>query len=148
QDLRVQDLVDDKDQTYFDEATRERIKDIIIIDNNWQVTDSLNPGFLPASGENDEIVYKKVSDLTGLPPLMEGSRLGDDLNKFPNPRTDGDNNQTDEAHAIPIETSKGRWYVMVLLKNDKSQARWRAAQPLVYTLGILLVSSLITFSLV
>ncbi len=48
-DLRVQDLVDDKDQTYFDEATKERIKDIIIIDNNWQVTDSLNPDYLPTS---------------------------------------------------------------------------------------------------
>ena len=24
----------------------------------------------------------------------------------------------DEAHAVPIETSKGRWYVMVLLKNE------------------------------
>ncbi|MEP6788322.1 MAG: ATP-binding protein [Acidobacteriota bacterium] len=148
QDQRVQDLVDDKDQTYFDEATRERIKDIIIIDNNWQITDSLNPDFLPTTGDNDEIVYKKVSALKGLPPIMEGARLGDDLNKFPANAADAGKDHTDEAHAIPIETSKGRWYVLVLLKNDKSEARWRAARPLIYVLGILLVSSLITFSLV
>ncbi|MEO6484265.1 MAG: HAMP domain-containing protein, partial [Pyrinomonadaceae bacterium] len=147
-DLRVQDLVDQKDQTYFDQATKERIKDIIIIDSNWQVTDSLDPDYLPTSDDNDQILYKKVSELTGLPPLMEGSRLGEDLMNFPNPKITVNKDQPDEAHAIPIETSKGRWYVMVLLKNDKTEARWRAAQPLTYTLGVLLVSSLITFLLV
>lgn len=148
QDKRVQDLVDEKDQTYFDAATKERIKDIIIIDNNWQVTDSLNPEYLPTSGINDEIIYKKISDIDGLPPLMESARVGDDLKYFPNPLTDNSKNQPDEAHAIPIETSKGRWYVMVLLKSDRNEAAWRAAQPLVYTLAVLLVSSLITLLLV
>jgi hypothetical protein len=33
---------------------------------------------------------------------------------------------------------------MVLLKNPKSEAARRAAQPLIYTSGVLLVSSLIT----
>ncbi len=148
-DLRVQDLVDQQDQPYFDTATKERIKDIIVIDNNWQVTDSLNRDYLPTSDDdNDEIVYKKLGELSGLPPLMEGSRLGDDLKNFPNPKMPSNAQQTDEAHAIPIETSKGRWYVMVLLKNDKSEATWRAVRPLIYTLGVLLVSSLITLFLV
>ncbi len=147
-DLRVQDLVDEKDQTYFDAATKERIKDIIIIDNNWQVTDSLTPGFLPTTDDDNNIVYKKLADLSGLPPLMEGSRLGGDLKNFPNRSSADSKLQSDEAHAIPIETSKGRWYVMVLLKNDRRDAAWRAAQPLIYTLGVLLISSLITFLLV
>ena len=147
-DYRVQDLMDQPGQTFLDEYARARIKDIIIIDNDWQVTDSLNPDYLPTTGDNDEIVYKKLSDLTGLPPLMEGERLGDDLKNFPNPKTFNNKDLTDEAHAIPIETSKGRWYVMVLLKNDKNEARWRAARPLIYTLGVLLVSSLITLLLV
>lgn len=147
-DLRVQDLVDDKDKTYFDEATKERIKDIIIIDNNWQVTDSLNPDYLPTSNDANEIAYKKLGELSGLPPLMEGTRLGGDLSQFPNRRIEDNKNANDEAHAIPIETSKGRWYVMVLLKNDKGAAARRAAQPLIYMLGVLLVSSLITFFLV
>ncbi len=147
-DKRIQDLVDETDQTYFDAATKERIKDIIIIDNEFRITDSLNPNYLPETGENDEIVLKKIGDIQGLPPLMESSRIGDDLKNFPNPLTGDNKNQTDEAHAIPIETSQGRWYVMVLLKNDKTLARWRAARPLVYTLGVLLVSSIITFLLV
>lgn len=147
-DTRVQDLVSQNDQTFFDERTKERIKDIIIIDNKWRVTDSLNPDFLPTSGENDEVIYKKLEELTDLPPLMEGRRLGEDLKKFPNKRTQENRASDDEAHAIPIETDQGRWYVMVLLKNDKKEAAWRAAQPLVYTLAILLISTLITFYLV
>ena len=140
----MQDLIDRNDQTFFDQAAAERIKDVIIIDNSWQISDSLNPDYLPSSGADGETVYKRLADLKELPPLMERSRLGADVGQFPNQRIDANKNTDDEAHAVPIETSKGRWYVMVLLKNDKSAAQWRAARPLVYTLGVLLVSSLIT----
>ena len=143
----MQDLVNRDDQTFFDEAATERIKDVIIVDNYWQINDSLNPALEPKIDENGVAVYKKLAELTDLPKLMEASRLGEDLKQFPN-NTGTAANEDDEAHAIPIETSKGRWYVMVLLKNDKSKAAWRAAQPLVYTLGVVLVSSLITFLLV
>ncbi len=145
---RIKQLFDEKDQTYFDEATKQKIKDIIIIDSNWQVTDSLSPEYLPTYDDNDDVTYKNLSELTNLPPLMEGSRLGEDLVNFPNRKTPVNKNQPDEAHAIPLDTSLGRYYVMVILRNDKSDAAWRAAQPLVFTLGILLVSSLITFFLV
>jgi signal transduction histidine kinase len=148
EDLRVQDLIDDNNRTYFDATTRERIKDIITIDNSWNVTDSLNPDYLPTYDDNENVTYKKLKDLTGLPPLMEGSRLGEDLKNFPNSDTSAYNPQSDEAHAIPIDTSSGRWYVMVVLKNDKNEAAWRAARPLIFTLGVLLVSSLITILLV
>lgn len=145
---RMQDLIDAPGQTFLDNDSKRRIKDIIVIDDKWQVTDSLNPDYLPSSDDSDAIVYKKLGDLTDLPPLMEEGRLGDDLASFPNRRNDGNRMQSDEAHAVPIETSFGRWYVMVLLRSDQNEARWRAAQPLAYTLGILLVSSLITFWLV
>jgi signal transduction histidine kinase len=148
-DARVQDLFNQNDQAFFDEATKERIKDIIIIDNKWNIYDSLNPEYWPVAGENDDIIYKKLQDLTDLPPLMEGRRLGEDLKNFPNRRTRQNRTNDDEAHAIPIETdNRGRWYVMVLLKNDKKLTALRAAQPLAYTLGILLISTLITFYLV
>jgi signal transduction histidine kinase len=147
-DLRVEDLIEQPGQSYMDARSRERVKDIIIINSDWQIYDSLNDDYLPTQKENGELVFRKLQDLTDLPPLMEGTRLGADLKYFPN-RTAFESRITDdEAHAIPIETSQGRWYVMVLLKNDKSQAAIRAAQPLLYTLGVLLVSSLITLLLV
>ncbi|MFM9905981.1 MAG: ATP-binding protein [Pyrinomonadaceae bacterium] len=145
----MQDLINRSGQTFFDDAAAERIKDVLIIDNNWRITDSLIPDNLPTTDDlTGETVYKKLSDLTDLPPLMEDARLGDDLAQFPNKRVEPNKKYDDEAHAIPIETSKGRWYVMVLLKNDRSAAARRAARPLIFTLGILLVSSLITFLLV
>jgi len=147
-DSRVQDLFNQNDQSFFDEATKERIRDIIIIDSEWNVYDSLNPNYWPAAGDDGKLVYKKLKDLTDLPPLMEGKRLGTDLQNFPNRRTRENRKYDDEAHAIPIETDAGRWYVMVLLRNDKKLAAWRAAQPVVYTMGILLISTLITFYLV
>ena len=147
-ELRVQDLFDQPGQSFMDARSRERIKDIIIINNDWKVYDALNDDYSPTQKEDGELELRPLKDITDLPPLMEGSRLGDDLKHFPN-RTSLENTATDdEAHAIPIETSQGRWYVMILLKNDKNKAALRAAQPLLYTLAVLSVSSLITLLLV
>src|SRR3954469_14945672 len=43
----MQDLINEEDQTFFDENARKRVKDVIIVDENWQITDSLNPDYLP-----------------------------------------------------------------------------------------------------
>ena len=146
---RVADIMDRSSQTFLDPETRALISDIIIIDNFWHVTDSLNDDYLPVAGDNGELIYKNLSDLKDLPPLMEGRRLGDDLQHFPNARTDQNKGQNDEAHAIPIETTdNGRWYIMVLLRNDRSETARRAALPLVFTLSVLTASTLITFLLV
>ncbi len=144
----LQDLISLPAQNFVDENTKERIRDIIIIDSNWQVTDSLNPDYVPTTDDDGNVTYRKLSELSDLPPLIAGIRLGDDLTKFPNRKTAANKNADDEAHAVPIETSKGRWYVLVLLRNDKGEAARRAAQPLFATLGILLISTLIAFMLV
>lgn len=142
------DLLAEPGQTLLGQDERERIIDVVTIDNNWQIRDSLNPELLPTKSDSGEIVYKQLKDLTNLPPLVKGSQLGSDLTNFPNRRTEENKNANDEAHAIPIPTSEGRFYVMVLLKNDKSEAARRAAQPLLATLGILLISTLVTIYLV
>src|SRR5258708_2574934 len=55
---RVQDLVDQPGQTFLDARSRERLKDILIIDNDWQITDALNPDYLPSLGDDGIINYK------------------------------------------------------------------------------------------
>ncbi|MCA1639278.1 MAG: HAMP domain-containing protein, partial [Acidobacteria bacterium] len=146
---RLEDFVKREGQPFFDEKTTERIKDIIVINNKWQVSDSLNPEYLPTFDDNDETQYKNLSDLKNLPPLMEGNRLGEDLEKFPNAGTLETEETDGEAHAIPIETDdQGRWYVMVILKSDRKETVQRAARPLIYTLLILLLSTAVTFYLV
>jgi signal transduction histidine kinase len=143
---RLVDLIDRPDQTYLDEEARSRIIDIIIIDHEWQISDSLDEDYWPTRDDAGNYDFKMLAELTDLPPLMEGARLGEDLQHFPNRKAD--KNSNDEAHAVPIETTKGRWYVMVLLRNDKNEAAWRAARPLLVTLAVLSISTLITFWLV
>lgn len=172
-EYRLQDFVRREGQPFFDEETTRRIKDIIVINNEWQVYDSLNPDYLPTVGEDGETTYVNLRDIRNLPPLMESDRLGKDVRNFPNavlPENQenltrvpaeietnrnestiivAQENTTDgEAHAIPIETNQGRWYVMVILKSDKGATAFRAAQPLIFTLLILLFSIAITVYLV
>ena len=146
-DFRIQDLVAEPGQTYLDADASRRIRDILVIDNHWRVWDSLSDEYLPAFADDRSVVYKNLSEISDLPPIMEPQRLGSDLSHFPNAEK-VDSVNPDEAHVIPIETSQGRWYVMVLLRNERGAAAKRAAQPLIFTLGILLVSTLVTFYLV
>ncbi len=142
------DLVKNDGKRFFADAeTQARIKNILIIDNNWQVFDSLDPKYVPTTDENNNPVYKRLEELKDLPMMTEGNRLGEDLKKFPNAANFSDSDD-DEAHAIPVQTEKGRYYIIVILKNDKNETAFRAARPLIYTLGILLLSTLITFYLV
>ena len=148
-DARLQDLVDPgSSQSFFDERTTKSIRDILVIDNEWQIYDSLSDKYLPVRDESDEMRYKDLKDLTDLPPLIDADRLGSDREKFPNAQKAVTDQDETEAHVIPIETNQGRWYVMVILASDKREAAQRAAQPLIYTLGILSISTLITILLV
>ena len=143
----MSDIIAQPGQTYLDEPSRDRISDIVIINNHWQVTDSLNPEYLPVESSDGTTQYKKLSDLTDLPPLAKGTDVGDDLGNFPKQPTDENSSPDAETHVIPVPTSDGRYYVMVLLRNEKDAAM-RAAQPLLATLGILLISTLVTIVLV
>jgi signal transduction histidine kinase len=144
---RLKDFVNREGQPFFDERITQRIKDIIVINNEWQVYDSLSPENLPTD-DNGETKYLNLSEIKNLPPLVESNRLGADRDKFPNADPTANQEIDGEAHAIPIETNQGRWYVMVILKTDGSEDALKAAQPLIYTLAILLISTLITIFLV
>lgn len=145
-DYRLRELVD-RDK-FFEEKIIDRIQDIIVISNDWEVYDSLSPNYLPTTNENGEIVYKRLEDLKDLPPLVDAERLGEDAARFPNAYRSDNETSDAEAHVIPIETNRGRWYIMVVLKNDRSLLSWRAALSLVYTLGVLLISTIVTILLV
>ena len=60
--VHVRDLIARGGQTHTTWSA-EIIRDVIIINNDWEVTDSLNPDFLPTTGPNGETIRKKLSDL-------------------------------------------------------------------------------------
>lgn len=138
-------LLDLKDKQPGFREYGERIADILVIDNEWQVYDSLNQELLPDAGED----YLKLGDLQDLPPLYNADRLGADRDKFPNVVDGGKASiKNGETYAVPVETSQGRWYVMLVLKPEERDSLIDAAQPLTYTLIILLAASLLTLFLV
>src|SRR5688500_17304934 len=47
----VEDLINEPGQTFLSESARERIRDIIVINNKWQVHDSLNAEYRPTGGD-------------------------------------------------------------------------------------------------
>ncbi len=144
-DYRMQELIENEGQDSFNKRTNNLIQDIIIINKEWYIVDSLNPAYLPDYDENNHSRQKSLSSIKDLPPLIESNRLGIDRQKFPNIAENSNiENHNGEAHAIPIETDQGRWYVMVLLKTDKNESFQRALKPLIYTLSILLISILVT----
>ena len=147
--FRLKEIVKQKGRSVGDEQTAGRIRDILIINSKWEVNDSLSGKYLPVEDDAGELVYTNLKGLKGLPPLMEGrDRLGDDFKHFPNAVFSSTHAGDGEAHVISIETSQGRWYVMVILDNDREEAARLAAQPLIYTMGILLFSTIITIFLV
>ena len=143
---RLAEFLEDKGRPFFDARIRERIRDIIIINPDWEVDDSLDPKLVP-TGEGSSRRYVMLSELTWLPPIMEGARLGKDFGRFPKPSTTA-GSIDGEAHAIPIDTNLGRYYVLVILRDDKQATAERAARPLIYTLVVLFISFAITFYLV
>ena len=134
-----------KDQQPSLQEYDDRLADILVIDNEWRVYDSLNQDLLPGQGED----YLKLGDLKDLPPLSNALQLGAaDRDKFPNAVEDKPSTQNGETFALPIETNQGRWYVMVVLKPEEREPFFHAAQPLTYMLFILLGSTLLTMFLV
>lgn len=148
-DEYLDDLVKRQDHPFYDDKIKERLNEILVINQKWQIHDSLNPKYAPTTNENGEAVFVNLKDIKGLPPLMESNRLGADAKNFPNVNMENPDAADGEAHVLPIETSdKGRWYAMVVLKNDKKETAARAARPLIYTLLVVLFSSIITLLLV
>jgi signal transduction histidine kinase len=145
----LQDFVKREGLSFYTEKTREKILDILIIDNEWRIFNSLSEKYLPATGVDDELIYKDLKNVKDLPPLMETrEKLGDAINNFPNANKEPDEGSDIEAHAIPVQTSEGRWHIMVILKTDRKELERLTNQPLIYMLGILLFSTIITMFLV
>lgn len=131
-----------------DDSVKRRIIGIFVITDKWQVWDSLDEAYAPGVDENGDPHFYNLSDLKDLPPLIDSDQyLGEDSKNFPN-ATVPDDSVDNEARAIPIKTTKGQWYIMVVLRTDKTKAAQRAARPLIYTLLLLLGSSILYMVLV
>jgi signal transduction histidine kinase len=143
---RLVELISRENDKLFNPQTG-RVANVIIVDNNWLISDSLDLELLKVNGE-----YKArhLQELNNLPPVMNLSYLPEeDRARFPSPSAN--ESVSGESQAVPVETDKGRWYVIVVLKSAREGASFlnlQAARPLVYTMAVLLAATLVAGILV
>ena len=126
-----------------------RVANVVVVDNNWKVSDSLDLELLKVNGQYAD---RYLPELTTLPPVMNLSQLPqEDQVNFPPQAAAQGAAASGESHAFAVETEQGRWYVIVVLKSFReAQSFWnvQAARPLIYTLAVLLAATLVAAVLV
>jgi signal transduction histidine kinase len=124
-----------------------RVANVIVIDNNWHILDSLDLELLKVNGEYKD---RYLQDLTNLPPVTNLSQLpAEDRFRFTDISANAPTNQ--ESQAFAVETERGRWYVIVVLRSFRDTSGFlnlQAARPLIYTLAVLLAATLVAAILV
>ncbi|HEX8195448.1 MAG TPA: ATP-binding protein [Pyrinomonadaceae bacterium] len=126
-----------------------RIADIFVIDYQWQVYDSLNDQYNPKEFPDGTTKYLKLGELPNLPPLPDDVELtAEERAKFPVSAENAPGDVHGETHPVPVQTDEGRYIVLVVLRSERGGVIQRAALPLLYTLIVLLASTLVAVFLV
>jgi signal transduction histidine kinase len=122
-----------------------RVTNILTVDSDWQIQDSLDPRYLPKENPDGTYQYFHLRDVTTLPPLVNAGQLGDVVAQLPPSARDAAQGRAGAPRAFPfpVDTVRGRWYVFVALGRARAgTGMWnrQAARPLLYTLAVLLVA--------
>ena len=140
----------DAQEPLLDESAG-RIMNILVVDDQGRVRDSLKD-YNPVESPDGTREYVYLQDVE-LPPLIRPSQLGDYRVYLPAsalapvPQGAGE----PRAFAFPVETEKGRWYVIVALGSadaPRGMVNSEETSTLLYTLVVLLVMTILTVILV
>ncbi len=125
-----------------------RVRNVLVVDSEGNVRDSLVREHGPRENADGSPSYRKYSDIP-LPPLSSAIELADENQQLPDwlkaagPPKAGDPG----AFYFPVETTEGRWYVIVVLGSASTLTdilKRQASRSALYTLLLLLVTTLIT----
>ena len=129
-------------------AQSGRVTNVMIVDDEGNIEDSLDKNQSPQVNPDKSPRYLKVKDIS-LPPLNSaGGPLAIDtplpagMNVVPENRAGAAG-----AFYFPVETEKGRHYVIVVLDSANTMStvfRRQGRQALLYTLAVLLVMTCLT----
>src|SRR5947207_12413098 len=123
----------------------ERVKNVLIVDGDGNIKDSLDENQTPRFNPDKSVRYVKVKDIA-LPPLRSAVELPSETAPLPEGMTIGQPTGGDPgAFYFPVTTTSGRQYVIVLLGSSlMTILRRQARQSLLYTLAVLLVTICLT----
>lgn len=125
-----------------------RVKNVMVVDSDGLVQDSLVSDYAPTENEDKSVRYVEIKDVP-LPPLSSAVELADERQSLPPwitaspPPKPGDPG----AFYFPLETTKGRRYVIVVLGSANTLTnilQRQATQSAFYTLLLLLATTLVT----
>lgn len=125
-----------------------RVKNILLLDDAGNVLDSIVPEYNPVRREDGTVLYYHFRDLQ-LPPLRGAVQFIDEQEQRPPWMPPATNINFGEAGAFyfPVETDKGRRFILVVLGSANtltSLLERRATESALYTLVLLIVTTLVT----
>ncbi|MFN2516786.1 MAG: hypothetical protein ABR556_11300, partial [Pyrinomonadaceae bacterium] len=100
------------------DETTGRVKNVLVVDSEGMVQDSLIADYSPRENEDKTVTHVYLKDVP-LPPLSAAVELTD-LNENLPPWLRGSAlSKPGEPGAFyfPVETTKGRWYIIVVLES-------------------------------
>jgi signal transduction histidine kinase len=129
----------------FDERTG-RVKNVLVVDSNGMVQDSLVSAYAPRQN-GDQVTVVNIRDVP-LPPLRAAVEMTEAENLPPwlnasAPAKPGEPG----AFYFPVETTKGRWYIIVVLDSANTLTNVlerQAFRSALYTLLLLVGTTLVT----
>jgi len=147
----LEDLAKNLEKPLLD-PNNGRVKNVLVVDNLGQVRDSLDDAYTPKENSDGSPSYLPLWQVP-LPPLSPVVDFVDETQNRPPWLQVSNSIKLGEPGAFyfPVETNKGRWYVIVVLGSASNLANILAEQSsksLRYTLILLLVTTLLTGILV
>jgi len=140
-------LRNDVHQPLLDEHTG-RVRNVLVVDSDGNVQDSLIKSQTPVENDDKSVTFTHVTQL-GLPPLSSAVEFPTENEQLPTWLASAVASKPQEPGAFyfPIDTTKGRWYIIVVLGSTKTVTdilQQQTSRSLLYTLALLLATALLT----
>jgi signal transduction histidine kinase len=129
------------------EEPNGRVKNVLLVDSDGNVLDSLRNDYAPKKNADDSPSYWKITNVP-LPPLRSAIELPEESQQPPEWLTAlGAQAGEPGAFYLPVVTQQGRVYVIVVLGSAKTLQgilERQASRSALYTLLLLLATTLVT----
>ena len=125
-----------------------RVKNILVVDDDGNIHDSIIPDFNPREREDKSLNYVQFKDIQLLPlrSAVQYTTQHEQLPSWIPPSTSVDFSQAG-AFYFPVETDKGRRFIIVVLDSANTLTNVlerQSSRSAVYTLAVLFVTTLVT----
>src|SRR5215211_4903481 len=125
-----------------------RVRNILVVDNDGNVIDSIIPEFNPREREDNTTRYVQFKDIQLL-PLRSAVQFTNEQEQLPSWIPPSTNVDFGEAGAFyfPVQTDKGRRFIIVVLDSAHTLTNVlerQSSRSALYTLAVLFVTTLVT----